>query len=181
MPATAKIPGFVSQRQFTRAMKWYDSVERADDSVTDPVSQNLYSSGHQKGRKCEFLVADLFVKMGYPAQVLKGQESCDLLVKIKDKWLNVEVKSSEERKQYIFPNIKPNKFDLIVLVFVGKEGTTIQIGGDKAKEFISTWATWVVKDSDYTIAFNRNRRHCKTHGQEGIWFPFTKSNISKAI
>ena len=181
MPATARIPGFVSQRQFTRAMKWYDSVEGADNSVTDPVSQNLYSSGHQKGRKCEFLVADLFRNMGYPAQVLKGQESCDLLVKINGKWLNVEVKSSEEKKQYCFAGIKPDNFDLIVLVFVGRDGTTIQIGGSKAKEFVSTWGSWVVRDSDYNISFSRNRRHCKAHGQEGIWLPFTKSNISKVI
>lgn len=182
MPATAKIPGFVSQRQFAQAMKWYHVDERADESITDPVSQDLYSSGKQKGRKCEYLVATLFKRMGYRAQVLKGQEGCDLVVKINDKWMNVEVKASQlHGHQYVFSRIKPKNFEIIALVFVGKDYTTVQIGGEKAKQFVSTWGTWVNRDSAYGISFSKHRMHCKARGQEGIWFPFTKGNISKVI
>lgn len=183
MPATAQIPGFVSQREFAQAMDWYHADERADESIIDPVSQDLYSSGKQKGRKCEYLVAHRFRRMGYRAQVLKGQEGCDLLVNIKNRWVNVEVKAAQFRgsRQYSFHRIKPDNFDLIVLVFVGMDYTTIQIGGATAKDFISTWATWVDSYNSYSIGFSRNRRHSKACGRDDIWFPFTKSNISKVI
>lgn len=181
MPATGQIPGFVSQRQFAQAMAWYNKDEQADDSITDPVSKELYSSGKQKGRKCEYLVAHMFRKMGYKAQVLKGQEGCDLLVKMNDRWMNVEVKASECRKTYVFHRIKPNNFDMIILVFVGKDYTTMQIGGNSAKKFIISKGTWVQRDKAYSMSFSRMRRHAKDFGQEGVWFPFTKQNISKAI
>lgn len=181
MPAVAKIPGFVSQRQFAQAMRWYDTDERADDSIIDPVSKELYSSGKQKGRKCEYLIAHMFKRMGYQAKVLKGQEGCDLLVKMNEKWMNVEVKASEFNKNYAFHRIKPNNFDMIVFVFVGKECTTVQIGGSTAKKFVANHGTWVVRDSAYTICFNRMRSHSKAQGKDGIWFSFTKKNICKLI
>lgn len=181
MSCTAtNIPGFVSQRNFQRYMKDFDKNETVSDSIVDPVSQHLYASGKEKGRKAEYIVAGMFRDMGYDARILSGHDRCDVIVNINGKWLNVEVKASGiYNRQYLFGKIKPDLFDLIALVFVGHEHTTVQIGGTEAKKFIRLWGS--SSEGGYKLYFNPMRKHQKTFGQEGIWFPFAKQNISKAI
>ena len=183
MTTATKIPGFVSQRKFAKYMKEYRTNEVADDSVIDPVSRELFSSGKEKGRKGEYLVAGMFSDMGYESRVLSGHDECDVLVKINGKWLNVEVKTASAGKtgSYQFHRIKTNQFDILVLVLAGKDCTTVQIGGVEAKKFITKYATWVVRDSAYSMSFNRYRRHSKMQGKDGIWFDFTKDNVNKVI
>lgn len=183
MTTATKIPGFVSQRKFAKYMKEYHANEVADDSVIDPVSRVLSSSGNEKGRKGEYMVAGMFRDMGYESKVLSGHDECDVLVKINGKWLNVEVKTASEGKtgSYQFHRIKTNQFDILVLVLAGKNCTTVQIGGAEAKKFITKYATWVVRDSAYSMVFNRLRRHHKMKGKDGIWFGFTKANVRKVI
>lgn len=183
MPATVKIPGFVSQRKFAKYMKEYYRHSCIDDSVVDPVSRELYNSRGEKGRKGEFLVSGMFDDMGYRTQVLSGYDGCDVMVKINNKWIKVEVKTStlDQDRRYQFHRIKPNNFNLIALVFVGKDHTTVQIGGEKAKKFIVRCATWVRRDHAYSMGFNRMRKHSKIVKQTDIWFDLTKQNMTKVL
>lgn len=179
-----KIPGFVSQRKFQKYMKDFRKNEQADSHIVDPVSQDLYASGNEKGRKGEYIVAGMFKDMGYDARVLSGHDRCDVVVNVGDKWLNVEVKTSGiniNSRQYVFNKIKPTLFDIIALVFVGHDGTTVQIGGSEAKSFIRRYGTVSYNDDGYKLYFNPMRRHHKALGQEGIWLDFTKENVGKAI
>jgi hypothetical protein len=181
MPTTARIPGFVSQHKFAKYMKNYRNNDYADETVIDPVSKELFNSGKEKGRKGEYLVAGMFTDMGYETKVLSGHDGCDVMVNIHDKWLRVEVKTSLlKRRKYGFHRIKLTHFDLIALVFVAKDCTSVQIGGIKAKKFISTWATWVHRDTAYSMGFNNNRKHSKVR-EDDVWFEFTKKNLIKII
>lgn len=183
MPATTKKSGFLSQRNFNRYMKTFEQDASSNKNITDPVSRNLAASGKEKGRKGEYIVCGMFRDMGYDSVVLSGHDRCDVLVNIDGKWLNVEVKtaglSNSRTRQYNFNHIKPQLFDLIALVFVGDEGTSVQIGGHKAKCFIYNWATKT--GTEYKLTYNKTRRHCKDRGNEGTWFNLTAENMQKIV
>lgn len=182
MPASTKNPGFVSQRKFAKYMKAYHS-SCMNSHVSDPVSRELYNSQGEKGRKGEFLVSGILRDMGYKTEVLNGYDGCDVMLLSGQKWLKIEVKTSTfSNSGYQFHRIKPNNFDMIALVLAGIDGTTIQIGCANAKKFIVRYATWVVRDSAFSMHFGRMRKHSKMNDkQKDIWFDFTKQNMERIL
>jgi len=181
MTTTKEKNGFVSQRNFQRYMAEFYENEQADSSVADPVSRDLLSSGSMKGRKGEYIVKGMLEDMGYECRMLNGFESCDIMVKIDGKWLGVEVKtgSMSSANQYNFQKIKTFNFDLIALVFVGKDYTGVKIGGKKAKHFIDAWGT--TQEEGQKIAFNAHRMNKRLRGRDDVFMDCVANNIPKLI
>ena len=181
MTTTTEKNGFVSQRNFQRYMADYVN-DKANSSVSDPVSRDLLASGNEKGRKGEYIVKGMLEDMGYECMMLNGFEACDLMVKIDGRWLGVEVKtgSMSSANQYNFQKIKTSNFDLIALVFVGTDYTNVKLGGANAKRFIDTWGT-DQQCGGQKIAFNAHRMNKKIRGRDDIFMDCVANNVPKLI
>jgi hypothetical protein len=181
MATATNIPGFVSQRDFQKADKDYLKNERQNGKFSDPVSIEFMAAGGEKGRKGEYLVKQQFEKLGYKVQILNGYDHADLRVKIGDEWKYVEVKTAAQggvSDNFCFNNIKTSNFDILALVMVGYDYTSIVIGGKSAKRFINVYGT--LTDRGETVYFNRYRGHRFLKGEERF-LTITKENIQKIL
>ena len=181
MTTATKIPGFVSQRDFQKADKDYLKNERQNGKFSDPVSIEFVAAGGEKGRKGEYLVKQQFEKLGYKVRLLDGYDRADLRVLIGDEWKYVEVKTATQSgvsDSFTFSNIKTSNFDIIALVMVGYDYTSVVIGGKSAKRFIDVYGTRT--DRGETLYFNKYRSHRLLKGAERF-LSITQKNIQKIL
>ena len=141
-------------------------VEYRKDTVkfSNEVSREMSLLGTNKGRIGEYIVKTMFEDLGATVKVLNGYSSCDLLVTYYGKTFGVEVKTAAfqpNTKNYMFGQVKPNKYDMLVLVFIDEDETIVKIGGMASKKYISKRGSLGGGMRGYNIAFDINKSHSK--------------------
>lgn len=170
MTQAAATNGFLSQRKFRRYMKEYkNQIKGVDERFEDVVSQEMVEAGREKGEMGEFVVKGILQDLGYEVSCRGGYDSCDLMVNTDKGWKRIEVKTASQgpksrSNNYAFSGIKPWKFDMLAMVFVGEQGLTVKIGsGYNVKRFIEVFGS-ITDSGSYNICLDRYRGHTGLYG-----------------
>ena len=197
--ANTTIPGFVSQRLFNRAESLFMDMKQAEcesKGFVDPISQRMRLLGRSASTYAETMVqARLEEYIGYDISVKNmgdsSQSNNDLVIVDNEtqREYRLEVKSAQEKASgdFFFQGIDPNKFDYIVLVFIGKEGTFMQIGDRYyAGGWIEDNCRWYDNDGarpgyGYRATKHNDYRHSRMRGEEVFFDMSSDQNITTVL
>ena len=195
--ASVQVPGFVSQRLFQQAENLFKSMkikECEDKGFVDPISQKMRMLGRAASTYAETMVQARFMECDDLILENMGdssQSGNDLLLTETNslRTYRVEVKSAQEKGsgEFFFQGIDPKKFDIIVLVFIGKDGTFMQIGSARSfGEWIKLYSTWYTNKSaregyGYRVHKKNDYRHDSMYGSEYFFDMQYDENIYKVI
>jgi hypothetical protein len=128
------------------------------DSILFSLERNHFAyamsceNSTDRGDYAEFLMCDRLQKMGYTVQRLGGaNNSYDLIL---NKSIRAEVKLATLRRRnvYICEKIKPELFDVLIMMFLTPDGMVIR--WTTAEDF-RDWASWHKRGKEgYSLYFN---------------------------
>lgn len=195
--AAAQVPGFVSQRLFQKAEGLFKSMkvkECEDRGFVDPISQKMRMLGRAASTYAETMVQARFMECDDLIMENMGdssQSGNDLLLTDTNslRTYRVEVKSAQEKGsgEFFFQGIDPKKFDILVLVFIGKDGTFMQIGHSATfGSWLKLYGTWYANKSaregyGYRVHRNSDYKHDRMYGYEYFLDMQYDENIYKVI
>ena len=185
---TTKIRGFDSQRLFQKAQKAVESrimMEVESLGYTDPVSKRMIMLGRAASTYAENMVEQTFISMGYKTKNFgdSSQSDKDLQVKINGIWYSVEVKSARAHKStesFNFQGINPAKFDILVCVYIAKDGIYMVMAhrnaiGPWLKRF-SKWHRYEGTRQGFQLIMSKHRTNKNMRGNQ-VLFDLNKKNI----
>lgn len=151
------------------------------------VAKQLYKMDKDaRGRMCEFIVAEELRSLGFSVDVLDGNGKSDIRVFVGSHTYNLEIKSSlwdkkraKSTNAYTMSAIKPQHFDIMVLIFVSPSGVQYRLVG--SKKFVRCFGRYYSyskghKCEGYSVGFTSNLRN-KYECVNGFTLPFDKKNI----
>lgn len=179
--------GFLSQREFQRYMKNFDKNIEVAERFESQISRKMMTYNREKGERGEFIVMGKLQDMGYEVELIGGSKSCDLIMNTDKGWKRIEVKTASQgpdsrSNNFQFSCIKPWKYDILALVFVGHDGISVKIGGNQGKHFIKTYGSMTDRGANgsYTISLDRYRGHTGMYGTERM-IELNEVNVKKVL
>ena len=179
--------GFLSQREFSKYMKDFDENIEVAEQFESQISRRMMAYNREKGERGEFIVMGKLRDMGYEVEPIGGNNSCDLIMNTDKGWKRIEVKTAAQgpdsrSNNFKFSDIKPWKYDILALVFVGYDGLSVKIGGNQGKHFIKTYGTLTDRGAEgsYGIALDRYRGHTGMYGTERM-IELNEVNVKKVL
>lgn len=179
--------GFLSQREFSKYMKNFDKNIEVAEQFESQISRRMMAYNREKGERGEFIVMSKLRDMGYEVEPIGGNNSCDLIMNTDKGWKRIEVKTAAQgpdsrSNNFKFSDIKPWKYDILALVFVGYDGLSVKIGGKQGKHFIQTYGTLTDRGAEgsYGIALDRYRGHTGMYGTERM-IELNEMNVKKVL
>lgn len=191
MTAT-KISGFDSQRLFQKAQKAVENrimMEVESLGYTDEVSKRMIMLGRAASTYAENMVEQTFISMGYKTKNFgdSSHSDKDLQVKIKGVWYSVEVKSARAHKAkgtFTFQGINPAKFDLLVCVYIAKDGVYMVVTHrDVIEPWLERFSKWYQHDATregFQLMMSKHRTNIHMKGKQTLC-DLNKKNVEMIV
>jgi hypothetical protein len=151
------------------------------------VAKQLYKMDKDaRGRMCEFIVAEELRSLGFRVEMLDGNGKNDMVIKVGRLSYNVEIKSSlwtpkkdKTTNAYTMAAIKPQHFDILILIFVSPSGVEYRIISNE--KFLKCFGKYYSysnghKCEGYSVGFTsklKNKYEC----MNGFTLPFDREHI----
>lgn len=190
--ATTKISGFDSQRLFQKAQKAVENrimMEVEDLGYTDKISKRMIMLGRAASTYAENMVEQAFISMGYKTKNFgdSSQSDRDLQVKIKGVWYSVEVKSSrahKDKENFNFQGINPAKFDILVCVYIAKDGVyMVMTHRDIIEPWLEKFSKWYQHAGTregFQLMMSKYRTNINMRGEQ-ILCDLNKKNVEMIV